>query len=211
MLETVCLSLKAHSYLDTNNELFKGRIKYFRDKLSTSPKQRISQTSNGEMPDITKLKDIESLTDNEIESYLLAYGLKRNLIFITNKTEQKKFLSKIKEQLQLRNTIYPNNITLWDYLLFTCTPTLCYSPIYPRTNQDAMDSNTVNLKDNIQWIYVIEKAMMAIGIMVCMYLIAESTIIPVLQSSNKEKFHESVIKLYFPSLKSMTSFITISN
>lgn len=201
MLETVCLTLKAHSYSDTNDELFKTKLKHFTDKLN---KKNIFKTQNGEkkkkLPDITKLEDIESLTDYEVESYLLAYGLKRNLIFVTNKKEQKKFLVKIKDQLLLRNTIYPQNITLWDFLLFTCTPTLCYSPIYPRTCQDAMDAKNVNLKDNIQWIYFIEKAIMGLGIIACMYLITEHMVIPVITNSNEMDYASCVIQLYFPFL-----------
>lgn len=180
--------------MDTNNELFSLKL----SQLTDDTNNMNSKTSN-QLKDITKLKDIDSLTENEIESYLVAYGLKK-VWFVTQKEEQKKFLTQIRNQLILRNTIYPNNVLLWDYLLFTCTPTLCYSPIYPRTGptNNAMDAESTNLMANIDWIYVTEKFITANGIIVCMYLITEHSVIPILSQSNTIPYVDAVVSLYFP-------------
>jgi len=121
------------------------------------------------LTDITKLEDISSLDEHSLDSYLFAYGL-RKMLKDNSATQKRKMLKGIRDQLRLRNSIYPSNVSLWDFLLFTCSPTLCYSPIYPRTKHGTMDAASTRLRQNINGVYVLEKAIMAVGIIVCMYL-----------------------------------------
>ena len=62
----------------------------------------------------------------------------------------KKMLKDILLNEEYRREIYPKNVTAYNYLIFSCMPTLCYEPSFPRTQK-------------IRWSYILDKSFMGIG------------------------------------------------
>ncbi|KAF2859488.1 acyl-CoA/sterol acyltransferase [Piedraia hortae CBS 480.64] len=62
-------------------------------------------------------------------------------------------------------TTYPHNLTLGNFLQFTCFPTLVYELTYPRS-------------DSRNWLYILEKLLAVFGILILMNVISQNYIYP---------------------------------
>ncbi|ETO15903.1 sterol O-acyltransferase, partial [Reticulomyxa filosa] len=86
---------------------------------------------------------------------------------------------------EYRRTIYPANVTLWNWFEFTCLPILVYEPIYPRM-------------PSIRPAYLLEKILSVIFILISIWSILEKYIYPILSQSEKMSVYESILMLTFP-------------
>jgi len=86
-----------------------------------------------------------------------------------------------------RRTIYPQNVTLWNFFEFTCLPTLVYEPLYPRTS-------------SIRIAYVIEKLLFTIFLTICNFTIVEKFILTVFAKMSELSAMQCIIQLSVPMI-----------
>lgn len=70
--------------------------------------------------------------------------------------------------------MYPNNLTLYNFIEWTCLPTLVYDLEYPR-------------QERINWWYVAEKAAATLGVIWIMIVISQAYIYPVVVETTRQK------------------------
>ncbi|KAI8816983.1 MBOAT, membrane-bound O-acyltransferase family-domain-containing protein [Fimicolochytrium jonesii] len=90
-------------------------------------------------------------------------------------------------QIELRKgtTAFPENVTLPNFIDYLLVPTLVYELEYPRT-------------DRIRIAYLLEKTAGFLGIAVCLYIVIEHLIYPVLANLRNLSFAESITQLLIP-------------
>ena len=72
------------------------------------------------------------------------------------------------------DNMYPNNLTLYNFIEWTCLPTLVYDLEYPR-------------QERINWWYVAEKAAATLGVIWVMIVISQAYIYPVVVETTRQK------------------------
>ncbi|XPS98919.1 Sterol O-acyltransferase [Ascochyta lentis] len=72
------------------------------------------------------------------------------------------------------DNMYPNNLTLYNFVEWTCLPTLVYDLEYPR-------------QERINWWYVAEKAAATLGVIWIMIVISQAYIYPVVVETTRQK------------------------
>merc|ERR1719242_390229 len=85
-----------------------------------------------------------------------------------------------------RKQIYPQNVTLFNWIEFTWFPTLVYEPLYPRTN-------------SVRFVYLLEKAAMFFGTMGVMWAIVGRYMLPLLSEHSRDEPVETIINLLVPA------------
>ena len=84
-----------------------------------------------------------------------------------------------------KHPLYPNNVSLANFIDFLLVPTLVYEPSYPRT-------------DRVRFGYLIEKAICFIGAATLLYLDITHYMYPVFDALATTSFVESIVLLVFP-------------
>ncbi len=80
---------------------------------------------------------------------------------------------------------YPANVNLLDFINYSCAPTLCYEPNYPRTEVSVSSRRSVicnyhaTLMQSIRIGYLAEKIFLAGGLVTCGMLIMTHYVLPV--------------------------------
>jgi sterol O-acyltransferase len=69
---------------------------------------------------------------------------------------------------------YPNNLTLYNFVEWTCLPTLLYEVEYPR-------------QERVNWLYVLEKSAATLGVIWVMIIISQTYIYPVVVETVRQK------------------------
>lgn len=72
------------------------------------------------------------------------------------------------------NNVYPNNLTLYNFVEWTCLPTLVYDLEYPR-------------QERVNWWYVAEKSAATLGVIWTMIIISQAYIYPVVIETLRQK------------------------
>lgn len=72
------------------------------------------------------------------------------------------------------DNVYPNNLTLYNFIEWTCLPTLVYDLEYPR-------------QERINWWYVAEKSAATLGVIWIMIIISQAYIYPIVIATVKQK------------------------
>lgn len=72
------------------------------------------------------------------------------------------------------HNMYPNNLTLYNFIEWTCLPTLVYDLEYPR-------------QERINWWYVAEKSAATLGVIWIMIVISQAYIYPVVVETTRQK------------------------
>eukprot|EP01084_Bolivina_argentea_P238036 399916_1 len=137
---------------------------------STTPISELFTTTNGEIKklhaEIKKLKEIES---SQLEGTYRRMVLKDS-IFLEN----------------YRKQIYPQNVTLYNWVEFTWFPTLVYEPLYPRTS-------------SVRILYIVEKICLSLFIMSFMFAIVEKFMLKSLSQASQYEPVVSIINLLVPA------------
>jgi len=134
--------------------------------LSTSKNPAESETTRRLRAEIAKLKELES---SELKRAYMRMLLKDS-VFLEN----------------YRRWIYPQNVTLYNFLEFTCFPTLVYEPLYPRTS-------------SVRIVYLIEKVVMSLAVMSFMFAILERFMLRSLTSTSQSAPIRTIIELLVPA------------
>ena len=155
MAECACLFMKVHSYLDTNNMLYELKKRNGINKKSDDSNHNLFNIIN---------VDIDKLNDTDVDNYLLVYlpkfGLQKAILNNLSLDDKREMLKAINQSFTLKESVYPQNITIWDFVLYTCSPTVVYEPVFPRIqrgNSTLLLSSDIIIRGNIRWKYVIEK------------------------------------------------------
>eukprot|EP00485_Elphidium_margaritaceum_P019612 CAMPEP_0202732294 /NCGR_PEP_ID=MMETSP1385-20130828/187583_1 /ASSEMBLY_ACC=CAM_ASM_000861 /TAXON_ID=933848 /ORGANISM="Elphidium margaritaceum" /LENGTH=412 /DNA_ID=CAMNT_0049398601 /DNA_START=574 /DNA_END=1812 /DNA_ORIENTATION=+ len=85
-----------------------------------------------------------------------------------------------------RKTVYPSNVTLYNWIEFTFFPTLVYEPLYPRTA-------------SVRVLYVLEKIVIILFVMSFMYAILEQFILRKLSHLSIASPIQAIIDLLVPA------------
>jgi sterol O-acyltransferase len=87
------------------------------------------------------------------------------------------------------DNVYPNNLTLYNFIEWTCLPTLVYDLEYPR-------------QEHVNWWYVAEKSAATLGVIWVMIIISQAYIYPVGMSLDErwKEFPWVVSDMLFPML-----------
>jgi len=72
------------------------------------------------------------------------------------------------------DSVYPNNLTLANFIEWTCLPTLVYDQEYPR-------------QERVNWWYVAEKSAATLGVIWVMIIISQAYIYPVVVETVRQK------------------------
>ncbi|KAH7410260.1 MBOAT, membrane-bound O-acyltransferase family-domain-containing protein [Phaeosphaeria sp. MPI-PUGE-AT-0046c] len=72
------------------------------------------------------------------------------------------------------DNVYPSNITLYNFVEWTCLPTLVYDLEYPR-------------QDHVNWWYVAEKSAATLGVIWVMIIVSQAYIYPVVVETVRQK------------------------
>lgn len=72
------------------------------------------------------------------------------------------------------DNLYPNNLTMYNFVEWACLPTLVYDLEYPR-------------QDRINWWYVAEKSAATLGVIWIMIIISQAYIYPVVVETVRQK------------------------
>lgn len=72
------------------------------------------------------------------------------------------------------NNVYPNNLTLYNFIEWTCLPTLVYDLEYPR-------------QERVNWWYVAEKSAATLGVIFVMIILSQAYIYPVVIETQRQR------------------------
>ncbi len=81
--------------------------------------------------------------------------------------------------------VYPNNVTLYDLMVFLCMPILVYSPKYPRTL-------------SVNWAYIAEKLLLAVGTLTICVILTANYVAPVLEHAAQIHPVEAIVRTIIP-------------
>jgi len=116
-----------------------------------------------------EIKKLRQIKDSELSKAYMRMVLKDS-IFLEN----------------YRKQIYPQNVTLYNWIEFTMFPTLVYEPLYPRTA-------------SVRIIYIVEKVCISMAVMSFMFAILERFILQSLSHQSKSQPIETIINLLVPA------------
>merc|ERR1712242_389612 len=85
-----------------------------------------------------------------------------------------------------RKQIYPQNVTIYNWIEFTFFPTLVYEPLYPRTA-------------SVRIVYIVEKICISFAVMSFMFAILEKYILRDLSQESHSKPVQTIINLLVPA------------
>ncbi|KAJ2963808.1 hypothetical protein NQZ79_g1274 [Umbelopsis isabellina] len=187
-LHTIVMMMKMHSYTALNGELSlkRRRLKYLKQYL---PKW-IAEHHNGEgspklsiSPSLSDVPDdmsIASEISNKSESDYQGYSAEDAAELKAMESE----IELIEEDLVHGKTVFPNNVTMKNYLDYLLVPSLVYWMEYPRT-------------DRIRPWYVFEKSLATLGSFLLLYVTTERYILPKLYDPTMSE-PRVIVELLFP-------------
>lgn len=124
--------------------------------------------TNEYLSKLRKTKDSSGLTKAQAAKMSvkqLEQALAHRGIDMENEASGRKVLHDIIELDDYRRTIYPRNVTLVNFIEFSCLPVLVYEPKYPRT-------------DRVDYGVVMEKIVIIAGIFLVEWFLLEHFIVP---------------------------------
>jgi hypothetical protein len=160
--------MKSVSYLGTNNFLW---------KLKKSGDRSIH-------PDLAPFAsdlDVGKLSLDEVASLLS----KRGIDVTKLATDPRDVLTQLVGLDTYRKTVYPENVTVINFIEFTCLPVLVYEPRYPRTSR-------LNL------VAIVEKIIIAFGLFMFDWFLVEHYILPICAGATEDTLVSSIIDLAIP-------------
>ncbi|KAH8555602.1 MBOAT, membrane-bound O-acyltransferase family-domain-containing protein [Umbelopsis sp. PMI_123] len=187
-LHTLVMMMKMHSYTSLNGSLSikLQRRKYLKEYL---PKW-IAEHHNGEgsphlptspsLSDMTDDASIVSEASSQSEKDYRGYS-ETDAVELRALEDE---LELIEEDLVHGKTVFPNNITLMNYLDYLLVPSLVYWMEYPRT-------------DRIRPWYVFEKSVATLGSFLLLYVTTERYILPKLYDPTMSEARV-IVELLFP-------------
>ena len=147
--ETFVMYMKMVSYLGTNHYLY----------LETA---ETGEKVPGPYHTAVELDEVDKLDIASINAILISRGIDTASLQIE---EAKNLLIEIIKLDEYRKSIYPRNVTLANFIEFSCLPVLVYEPKYPRTKA-------------VNWLNLAEKLITIAGIIVFNWFLWEEFILP---------------------------------
>lgn len=153
--------MKMVSYLGTNEYLWRlgrelARLKKSENGSSSDGVSRVSAMTQGDAANLSFDRVVQLLAHRGIDSRL----------YRGEEVKARAILGQLVALDEYRQTVYPRNVNLINFIEFSCLPVLVYEPKYPRTTE-------------IDYVNIIEKFFVIGGIIVFNWFLMEHFILPV--------------------------------
>ncbi|KAJ3219885.1 hypothetical protein HK099_004546 [Clydaea vesicula] len=166
VMHSMAMLMKQHSYLSVNREMKqKLTLKLLKEKLKFTL--------------ISELKNNSDILETTTENLKLKAEIDEKIVVLEEEIDD------LMVDLKNNNTMFPANVTLFNFLDFLLIPTLVYEIEYPRTKRP---------------FYFLEKVFAIFGSFFLLYLTAQQYILPTLEEIPKLEFIETLFQLLFPFL-----------
>ncbi|KAJ3381661.1 hypothetical protein HDU92_005208 [Lobulomyces angularis] len=168
VMHSMAMLMKQHSYLSVNREMKqKLTLKLLKEKLKFTL--------------ISELKNNSDILETTTENLKLKAEIDEKIVVLEEEIDD------LMVDLKNNNTMFPANVTLFNFLDFLLIPTLVYEIEYPRTK-------------SFRPFYFLEKVFAIFGSFFLLYLTAQQYILPTLEEIPKLEFIETLFQLLFPFL-----------